>query len=224
MSISSKASVILLGLSLAAAFALPAFGQDTSIKTATGTAARRPDLIQQKQVLLKEVETAKEKLASRAAVLKTRLQAFKDQKKAVLAERINTNLNAINQNQTKQMQKHLNTMTNILDRLAFKVNQTAGDIKDPAAARAAITSARISIATASAAVSAQAQNDYTIVVTSEARIKIDAKRQRDQLHADLLALKKMIVDERQRVANAIRVARSDKVEASRVKEGTASGK
>lgn len=218
MSISSKASVILLGLSLAAAFALPAFGQNTLIKTATGTAAKRPDLIQQK------LETAKENLASRAAALKTRLQAFKDRKKAVLAERINTNLNAINQNQTKQMQKHLNTMTNILDRLAFKVNQAAGDIKDPAAARAAITSARTSIATASAAVSAQAQKDYTIQVTSEARIKPDAKKQRDQLHADLLALKKMIVDERQKVANAIRVARSDKVETSRVKEGTASGK
>lgn len=218
MSISSKASVILLGLSLAATFALPAFGQNTLIKTATGTAAKRPDLIQQK------LETAKENLASRAAALKTRLQAFKDQKKAGLAERINTNLNAINQNQTKQMQKHLNTMTNILDRLAFKVNQAAGDIKDPAAARTAITSARTSIATASAAVSAQAQKDYTIQVTSEARIKADAKKQRDQLHADLLALKKMIVDERQRVANAIRVARSEKVEASRVKEGTASGK
>lgn len=218
MSISSKASVILLGLSLAAAFALPAFGQNTLIKTATGTAAKRPDFIQQK------LEITKENLASRAAALKTRLQAFKDQKKAGLAERINTNLNAINQNQTKQMQKHLNTMTNILDRLAFKVNQAAGNIKDPAAARAAITSARTSIATASAAVSAQAQKDYTIQVTSEARIKPDAKKQRDQLHTDLLALKKMIVDERQRVANAIRVARSDKVETSRVKEGTASGK
>lgn len=218
MSISSKASVILLGLSLAAAFALPAFGQNTLIKTATGTAAKRPGLIQQK------VDTTKEKLASRTAALKTKLQAFKDQQKAIIAERLNTNLNAINQNQTKQMQKHLNTMNSILDKLSARVNRGTEDIKDPEAARTAITSARTSIATASAAVSAQAQKDYTIVVTSEARIKIDAKRQRDQLHADMLALRKIVIDAKQQVANAIRLARSEKVEASRAKEGTASGK
>lgn len=220
-------SKILLGLSAIALSAIPVLAIDLpDAKTATSpAAAKRPALIQRKQVLLKEVETAKEKLASRAAALKAKLQAFKDQKKVVIAERINTNLNAINQNETKKMQKHLNTMTNILDRLASRVSQGTADIKDPVVAKTAIASARISISTASAAVLAQAEKDYTIVVTSEARIKIDAKRQRDQLHADLLTLRKNVIDAKQEVANAIRVAKSGPVPVGTGlnKEGTASG-
>ena len=195
---------------------MPAFAaQLSTVKTATAPAAVKRPLPQQKQ----------ENLASRAAALKTKLQSFKDQRKAVITERINTNLNAINQNQTKQMQAHLNTMTNILDKLAARVNQSTGDIKNPVAARAAIASARISIATASAAVLAQAEKDYTIVVTSEARIKIDAKRQRDQLHADLLTLRKNVIDAKQEVANAIRIAKSGPVPVGTDlnKEGTTSG-
>lgn len=207
MSIFSK---ILLGSFTIALSTIPALATNLSdIKTATSpAAAKRPALIQQK------VDTTKEKFASRAAALKTKLQAFKDQQKAIIVERLNTNLNTINQNQIKQMQKHLNTITSILDKLAARVNRGTEDIKDPEAAMTAITLARTSIATASAAVTAQTQKDYTIVVTSEARVKIDAKRQRDQLHADMLALRKIVIDAKQQVANAIRVSR---------KEATASG-
>ncbi len=161
-------------------------------------------------------------IASKAAALKLKLQTFKDQKKAQIAERVNTNLNDINQKQTEQMQKHLDAMSVILDKLEVRVNSPTPDIKDPEAARVAIASARATIATVSAAVLAQSQKDYTIQVTSESKIGVDAKTQRDKLHADILAIRKAVIDAKQSVANAIRVAKSGSVPnmGSSPKEGT----
>lgn len=212
----SKASAVLVSISLLTATTFPVFAE-----SATSAATIRKPLIQQN--INTKLESIQEKIASKTAALKIKLEAFKDRNKAIIAERINTNLNTINQNQTSQMQKHLNTMTNILDRLEARVNRDTPDIKDSAAAGAAIASARASIATASAATSVQAQKDYTITITSETRIKADAKTQRDKLHADLLALRIMVVDAKQSVGNAIKVTKSGKIEVSEEKEGTKSG-
>ncbi len=214
----SKASVILVGLSMLAITISPTFALDS-----TGSATRpaiRNQLVQQK------VETNKENIASKASALKTKLQAFKDKRKAEIADRVNTNLNRINQNQTAQMQKHLGTMSGILDRLEARVNQGTPDIKDPAGAKAAIASARAAISTTSAAVTTQSEKDYTITVTSESRIGLDAKTQRDKLHADISAVRIMVVDAKQSVANAIRIAKSGSTPIGKTvieKEGTTSG-
>lgn len=224
MSLLSRTSALFIGISVVTAAMTPAFAEDSVLsKQASSGAVKRQIVQQQKQVSLKAAETAKEKIASRTAVLKTKLQAFKDQRKAVAAEKINTNLSIINANQTKQMQNHLNTMTIILSKLENRVNQGTSDVKDPAAAKAAIASARALIATTSAAVSAQAEKDYTIEITSEAKIKTDANTQRNKLHADLLALRKMVVEAKQSVGNAIRIAKAGKAEIIEIKEGTTSG-
>ncbi len=166
----------------------------------------------------------REKQASREASLQTKLQTFRDKKKATAAARINENLNRINARQTGQMQKHLDQMTILLNKLEDRVNQGKPDIKDPALAKEAVASARATIATASAAVSTQAEKDYTITVTSESRIKTDAKTQRDRLHNDLLTLRKAVIDAKQSVANAIRTAKSNPVPVGTEskKEGTTS--
>lgn len=247
---SSNAVASLIGLSLLIT-ASPVFAQDNRIlpvlnpaprQTATTGAitAKKPLLVAQQgitatnpvlqKITIKDIEDRiageREKIASKAALLKTRLQAFKDQVKASLAERINTNLNMINQNQTRQMQGYLDTMTNILDKLETRVKQPTPDIKDPAAAQAAITSARAVIATASASVAAQAQKDYTIQVTSESRIKLDAQLQRDKLKTDLLAIRKAVIDAKQAVTSAIRIAKSGSTfsDIELKKEGTSSGR
>lgn len=234
-----KASAILVGLSFFAATVSPIFAASEQIRTVVGpvtrlsssaSAATRVQLLNQKAEERKEnvenkISNIKEKLASRAAVLKTRLQAFKDKKKAETAERVNTNLNAINQKQTAQMEKHLGNMSAILDKLENRINQGSPDIKDPAGAKAAIASARANIATASAAATAQSLKDYTIQVTSETKIRVDAKLQRDKLHTDLLTLRKAVIDAKQSAANAIRIAKSGPVPAGTGlnKEATSSG-
>lgn len=205
---------------------LPAGRQDST----TAAAAKRP-LVQQKINIRKEqienrIENLKEKLASKTAALRAKLEAFKDRKKAEIAERVNTNLNKINKKQTEQMLKHLDRMSVILDKLEARVNQGRPDIKNPGTTKTAIADARSSIASTSAAVSAQAQKDYTISVTSESRIKTDVKAQRDALHSDLLSVRKMVIASKQAVANAVRVAKSGSEASSSGsarKEGTSSG-
>lgn len=184
----SKTSRILVGLSLIAFLVSPTFAEDGA------TAAARI----RKPLPAQIVNTRVEKIASKTATLKTKLEAFKNKNKAAAAERINTNLNTINQNQTTQMQRHLDAMTVILNKLETRVSSPS----------AAIATARANIASASAAVAAQSEKDYTITVTSEAKIKTDAKKQRDALHADLLALRKIVIDAKQSVGNAIREGRS----------------
>lgn len=198
----SKASGILIGFSIMALSVYPVFAEENGATTA---ASVRKPLIQQK------IENKKEKIASRTAILRSKLQNFRDVKKAAAAERIDANLATINRNQTSQMQRHLSDMGRILDKLEGRVGQTA-----------AITTARTTIASASAAVLAQSEKDYTITVTSEARIKVDAKKQRDALHADLLSVRKMVIEAKQSVANAIRIAKSGKLETEE-KEGSDSG-
>lgn len=208
-----------------------AIGKPLPAQVATSTAAARNQLVQQRIETQKEnvenrIAAMKEQIASREAALKAKLQAFKDKKKAQIADRVNTALNRINENQTTQMKRHLGTMTTILDKLEVRVNQAAPDIKDPAAAKAAIASARAAISTASAAVTAQSEKDYTITVTSESKIGVDAKTQRDKLHTDLQAARKLVIDAKQAVANAIRTAKAGSLPVGKTvleKEGTESG-
>lgn len=171
---------------LAAALILthPVLAQDATPSTT------RKDRVQDR------IETAKVKMATREAALKAKLDKFKDKKKAEIADRVNTNLNKINQKQTSQMLKHLAKMSAILDKLAARV--ISGSIDD----------ARASIASASSAVKLQADKDYTLTISSETKVKADAKKIRDLLHQDLQAVRTQVIDAKQAVGNAIRGAKS----------------
>lgn len=171
---------------------------------------QRLELASREANLKERAENREAKIASKAAMLKVRLQAFKDQKKAQVAERVSANLNKINQKQTQQMLKHLETMSNILDKLEARINQVS---------KTTIDSSRESIASATAVVSNQAAKDYTITVTSEAKVKQNAQTQRDQLLNDLKSTKQQVIEAKQSVAAAIRTAKSGTF----IKEGTVSG-
>lgn len=172
-----------------------------------------------------KLEDMKAKIASREAAVKAKLQQFKDQRKASIALRVNTNLNKINQNQTDQMLKHLDKMTALLDKLEARVSSNSPDIKNPAAANQAISDAREAVANAKTAVQAQAQKDYTLQVSTETKIRTDAKSMRDQLHTDLSAVRKQVIAAKQKVADAVRIAKSGPVPDSTglTKEATKSG-
>lgn len=195
-------------LILLALIAYPVYAQDS---TKSGT-TRREKIIEKietrKEVVAQRIDERKVKMATREAALKAKLETFRNKKKATAAARINDNLNKINEVHTLNMQKHLDRMLTLLEKLEARVNSGSPDIKDKTAALSAIASSKAVIATTSAAVTAQAEKDYTIVVSSESRIKIDAKAQRDLLHKDLLALRKLIIDAKQSVINAIKEAKS----------------
>lgn len=199
-----KSIAVLIALALALTLSYPVFAQIT----ATPTDVTRKEKIQ-------------EKMATREAALKTRLAAFKDKEKAQVVETINKNLNSINQKITAQLLKHLQKMTSILTKLEARVNSAKPDVKDVAAAREAIADARAAIDTATLAVGAQAEIDYTIKISAETRAKTDVQKVREKLHNDLVALRQLVIEAKQAVAEAIRVAKSGP---SSVKEGTPSGR
>jgi hypothetical protein len=185
-------SVLLAFMIAAFLVVYPAFAQE------------RKDIVKQRVETRKELATLRradvmEKMASREAALKLKLDTFRDQRKATVAAKINTNLNKINDKQTEMMLKHLTVMTKILNKLEEKVGSTS-----------AITDSETKIASATAAVEAQANKDYTITATSEATIKADAKTMRDSLHTDLKAVRQLVIDAKQSVAKAIMEARSGK--------------
>ena len=204
-------------LILLAICAYPAFAQITATSSTTRREAVKEKIETRKENIAQRLDDKRTRIATKEAALRTRLNAFKNQKKATAAARINENLNNINENRTASMQKHLDKMLVLLQKLEERVNSGSPDVKDKSAALAAIASSKSVIATTSAAVTAQTEKDYTIVVSSESRIKIDAKAQRDLLHKDLLALRKLIIDAKQSVIKAIRTAKSG------AREATASG-
>lgn len=176
-------------------------------------------------IFRQKLEQRKEIIASHEAQIRAKIQAFKDKQKAEIASRINTSLNKINQNQTDQMLSNLDKMSQLLDKLTDRVNSNSPDIKDHAAANQAIADARGAIDTARTAVQAQTSKDYTIIVTTEAKIRLDAQSKRDELHKDINAVRGLVIAAKQAVANAVRVTRSGKVAtpSANIKEGSLSG-
>ncbi|EKD84654.1 MAG: hypothetical protein ACD_38C00179G0001 [uncultured bacterium] len=221
-------TAVLLTFSAFVIITSPVFAVNPSAEKTIDIKKRLDDRLEKldKRVASKEaiaaekIENIKERIASKEAILRLKLEKFKNQEKAQIAQRVNANLNIINQNQIEKMLIHLSTMSTILDRLEARVTGNTPDIKDPAKAKEAIAAAREAISSASAAVKDQKENDYTIQISSESKIKADAKKQRDQLHKDLTAIRKRVIDAKQAVSNAIRVAKSGS-ESS--KEGTPSG-
>lgn len=146
----------------------------------------------------------KEKVASREAALKQKLAQFRDKQKAAVATRVNNSLVQINTKRTETMSKHLTKMTEILNRLASKVNGMAD--KDTTTAKEAIQKAKDAVSAAKSAVTTQAEQDYNIVVTTEAGVGQDARASREKLATDLKTTKELVIAARQTVANAISTA------------------
>lgn len=152
--------------------------------------------------------TRKEQMASREAALKAKLQVFQDKKKAEATQRIDTNLNKVNQKRTANAMQQLDKMSDILNRLDSTVSKASADGKDTTQALAAITSAKSAIDSAKKAVYNQSQKQYNLTVTSESKIKADAQTARDGLKTDLKSIHSLVVAARQVVANAISTTKS----------------
>lgn len=153
-----------------------------------------------------KIETRQEMIASKEATLKARLEKFKDKQKAKITQRVNTNLNKVNENKTSAMLRHLDKMSEILNKVKTRVTEAGNIGSDLASINTAITKAESTITTAKEAVETQSTKDYTIVATSEGKIKGDAKKARDSLHTDLKLVHDLVVAARKAVSDAISTA------------------
>lgn len=161
-----------------------------------------------KEMVQGRIENIQDRIASRAAELKTKLAKFKDKVKAGRVERINTNLNVINERRTSQMKSVLEQISKLLEKFKTKSAEAAASGKDTAPINAAILQVEAAIAEADAAIKAQAEKDYSIVVNTESTVRTDAQTARDSLRNDLKMLHDKMVSLRQSLANAISTAKS----------------
>lgn len=161
---------------------------------------------ERKESMDKRLQEHKELMASKAVELKAKLAEFKDKKRAAIVEKVNTVLNIINTKRTDEMKKHLAKMSELLAKLEDRVDAKDAQGKDTTAANAAIASASAAIASASSAVDAQALKDYTVTISSESAARADTKATRNRLHQDLQAVRKLVIDAKQALSNAIRIA------------------
>lgn len=152
--------------------------------------------------------SVRDRMASRAAELSKKLAKFKDKVKAKRVENINANLNNINSRRTSQMQAVLQKIANILERIKTKTQDGASAGKDVTAINAGISNLEKEWAEADAAVKAQADKDYSIVVNTESTVKADASLARDSLRTDLQATHNQVVEAKQALAKALSTALS----------------
>ncbi len=135
-----------------------------------------------KTAISTKMETVKEKVASRQANFKQ----FKDQKKAEIATKLETNFNTVNQNRVSEMNKFLDQLTQILNKIIAK-SQTATPSANLTTIQASITKAQTAIITARTAVTAQQAKTYSIATSTETNLAANAKTARQTLFSDLKA-------------------------------------
>ena len=182
----------------------PVLAQDDAISSTS--VSSKETLQERKEISQEKIDLRRTNIASKEAALKQRLNKFKDKTKAQATERVSNSLNKINSNRTNHFLKLLEKMTSILDRLEKKVTQAGSNGQDITSANQAITDARSSIETAKTAVEGQTTKDYTLVASSEAKIKDEAKSSRDSLRNDLASTRTLVIEAKQAVSKAIRTA------------------
>lgn len=139
------------------------------------------------------------------ALLKEKLKAIRDKRKAEIAERVDQRLNEINRNRTTSMARHLSQMSMLLEKIDARIASASASGKNTASASAALAAAESKIAQASTAVGVQAGKDYTVTVSTESALRKDVQASRDLLHTDLKATHQTVVDARKAVIDVIRL-------------------
>src|SRR3989344_862832 len=202
-SLLKKIFTVLFLITATLVLSYPALAIDSTQAGVTKSNSLRQNLEQKKLTDQQRLSEKRAEIASKAAILKERLQNFKDKIKAATVQRISDTLNKINQNQTTQMQKHLDKMSGMVTRLESRINEAPGAGQSTASASAALNDAKQAIASASAAVTTQAGMDYTISVSSESAVRADSKQSRDKLHNDLKSVRQLVINAKQAVAKTI---------------------
>ncbi len=183
--------------------------ENTKERVETRIASREARLQELRMAFEKNKEELKTRMATREALLKAKLKSFKDQQKAQVAERVSGNLNKLNIERINQMNQTLNKLSNVVGKLQKVATNSALKVKDPTVVQTGIDNAKGAINLAQDAVNIQAGRDYTLIATSEAKIKSDVQAKRDQLKLDIEATYQNIIIARKSVSDVIYILKSN---------------
>lgn len=121
---------------------------------------------------------------------------IRDEKKQQILERISQQLNLINDRATKAMLKHLERLQTLLD----KIKNRVPDVDT--------TAAQTKIDEAKAAVEIQATKEYVIEFSDETGLHAGASTAKQQLRADLKAVREKVRLARQAVVDVLKAAKA----------------
>lgn len=135
--------------------------------------------------------------------LRAKLQSFKDQRKANLVDKINSNLDTINKRRTTQMTAILEKLSKIVDKIETKTEESSASEENKEKIRVQASDLRASIDSTREAITSQSAMDYTIKISSESAAKADARTSRDALHKDLQLAHSLVKQVRKDVVELI---------------------
>ncbi|OGH16632.1 MAG: hypothetical protein A3C30_04355 [Candidatus Levybacteria bacterium RIFCSPHIGHO2_02_FULL_40_18] len=172
------------------------------------TATSSPQTTRDRLINLKEdrrefVQDTREQMKEKMEAFKSQIRAIKDTRKQLLTERIADKVASANARLTNKMDKALDHLTDILNRVTEKAAAFKAQGKDTTALDAAITTAANAITTAKNAVDAQKSKEYTANITDESTLRNTIGQMVSQFRLDIQAVHKLIVDAKQAVMKAI---------------------
>ena len=191
--------ILLIGQFVNWLIVLPAFAQ-TATSTPQTLKDRIKNLKEERQEFIKETRgQMKEKMEA----FKAQIRTIKDERKQILTERIADKTASSNARLTNKMDKALDHLTDILNRVKNRAADFKAQGKDTTALDQAISAAEAAIAEAKNAVDAQGAKEYTANITDESTLRNTIGQMVSGFRLDIQAVHKLVVAAKQAVQKAI---------------------
>lgn len=162
-------------------------------------------------------------IKDKRAALQEELQKVKDERKRAAVERIDANLDKLNERMANHLSNVLDKLENVLERISSRADKAEEKGLDVAAVRTAIDNALKVIEASRTAIQAQVGNTYTITVNSEDNLRVDVGKARQALHSDLVEIRETVKAAHDAVRNAAvtlaQIPRVDEAETLPVNDG-----
>jgi hypothetical protein len=148
-------------------------------------------------------EEMKTKIDALKEKLRERLRERIGERKRAIVEKIYDRINVLNERMTDHYMDVLDHLEKVLERIESRTAKAKLNGRDVTSVESAIEKAHQAINTAREAVKAQAEKVYQPPeITTEANLKLDVGKLRQQLHDDLRAVEKLVKDARDAVRQA----------------------
>lgn len=208
---------LLIAILLSLFIAFPAFGQDGDRATSTDRTRDRAldlrdkiqELRQRNQVAREEFrkrvgeerKELRERIQTKRQELKKKLEKIRDERKRKIVERIDKQLDELNERRLNHFSAVLDKLEKVLERIGSRADK-ASERGDVSAVRKAIEEASLAIATSRSAIVAQSGKTYTLAINSEEGLRVDVGRSRQALYRDLKAVFDVVKAAREAVHKA----------------------
>lgn len=149
-------------------------------------------------------EAVKAKVEANRKELQVKLKTIKDERKRGIVETLADKFDKLNAGRVLHFGEVLDKLVAVLGRISARAAKAKTVGKDVAPVEAAVAAAQKVIDDARAAVKAQAEKVYKVVVTEETKLKDDLGKVRDAYQADVRAAEAKVKDAREAVHAAAR--------------------